>query len=117
MSDPYVRSGGMIKVMELVNVVENAAKEMGYTVLREKQKEAILGFLRGRDVFVSRPTGSLCYSVLPKVFDTLKKKGAKSFAIVVSRLISLMKDQPHSLKSKGITATKELTADPVEAAL
>ena len=39
--------------MEFVDAVENAAKEMGYTTLRDKQKEAILGFLQGRDVFVS----------------------------------------------------------------
>ena len=88
--------------LQLIDAVENVAKEMGYTVLHDKQKEAILGFLRGRDIFVSLPTGSgksLCYSMLPKIFDTLKKK-AKSIATVVSPLISLMKDQIHSLESK-----------------
>ena len=107
-------------------MVENAAKEMGYTALHDKQKEAILGFLQGRDVFVSLPTGSrksLCYSLLPKVYDTLKKKTAKSIAIVVSPLISLMKDQIHSLVSKQIKAmfvTRDVTTDTdssVQAAL
>ena len=107
--------------------METAAREMGYTALRDKQKEAILGFLRGRDVFVSLPTGSgksLCYSILPKVFDSLRKrKSAHSIAIVVSPLISLMKDQLLSLEKKGINATfvtKERTIDsddPAEAAL
>ena len=35
---------------------------------------AVSSFLQGRDVFVTLPTGfgkSLCYAVLPKVFDTL----------------------------------------------
>ena len=77
------------------------------------------------ETYLSLPTGSgksLCYSVLPKVFDTLKKK-AKSIAIVVSPLISLMKDQIHSLESKGIKATfvnRDLSTDTdssVEAAL
>ena len=38
--------------------METATKEMGYTALCDKQKEAILGVLQGRDVFVSLPTGS-----------------------------------------------------------
>ena len=44
--------------------MEIAAKEMGYTTLRDKQKEAILGFIRGRDVFVSLPTGSGVYATV-----------------------------------------------------
>ena len=98
--------------------MEIAAKEMGYATLRDKQKEAILGFIHGRDVFVSLPTGSgksLCYSILPKVLDSLKRrKNANSIAIVVSPLISLMKDQLLSLEKKGINATfvtKEHTVD------
>lgn len=112
--------------MELEKSVENAAKEMGYLAIRDKQNEAILGFLRGRDIFVSLPTGggkSLCYSMFSKVFDTLKKKSSKGIAIVVSPLISLMEDQLHSLESKGIKATSvtkgqaEGAGHPVEAAL
>ena len=89
------------------DAVKKAALSMGYTSLRVKQKEAILGFIRGRDVFVSLPTGSgksLCNSILPIVFDTLKKK-SRSIVLVISPLISLMKDQIRSLDSKGITAT------------
>lgn len=43
--------------------------------LKEKQLEAILEFLLGKDVFVSLPTGygkSLIYEILPLVFDILK---------------------------------------------
>ena len=39
--------------LQLINAVENAVKEMGYIALSDKQKEAIFGFLPGRDVFVS----------------------------------------------------------------
>ena len=98
--------------------MRDVAFEMGYASLRDKQKESILGFVRGRDVFVSLPTGSgksLCYSILPKVFDRVKKKmKPSSIVIVVSPLISLMKDQVHSLATKGIRAafvTKETTKD------
>ena len=87
---------------------EHAAKEMGYTALWDKQREAILGFLCGRGVFVPLPTGSgksLCYSILPLVFDRLKKKKkATSIVIVLRSLISLMKEQPHSLERKGMKA-------------
>jgi len=55
-----------------VNPVENC-KQNGYQELRAKQKEAILMFMRGRDVFVTLPTGCgklLCYSILPGTFDS-----------------------------------------------
>ena len=93
--------------MELESALDKAALEMGYTSLRQKQRDAVIGFLRGRDVFVSLPTGSgksLCYAILPRVFDTLRGKSSKSIAIVVSPLISLMKDQVHSLEAKGVSS-------------
>ena len=45
--------------------------------LKEKQFEAILSFMPGKDVFVSLPTGygkSLIYSILPLAFDIFKGK-------------------------------------------
>ena len=62
-------------------------------------------FVRGKDVFVSLPTGSgksLCYTVLPYIFDFLKARICteksstivhSSIVIVVSPLMSLMRDQ------------------------
>ena len=44
--------------------VERACAELGYTTIKEKQKEVILNFVSGRDVFAALPTGygrSLCY--------------------------------------------------------
>lgn len=47
---------------------------MGF-VLKEKQIEAIDSFVKGKDVFVSLPTGygkSIIYASLPLVFDIVK---------------------------------------------
>ena len=52
-------------------------------------------FVGGKDIFLSVPTGggkSLCYAILPWVFNALKHRNG-SLVIVVSPLIALMKDQ------------------------
>ena len=75
--------------------IGNASERLGYSSLKSQQKRAITSFLEGNDVFVSLPTGSgksLCFALLPFAFDDfLRREG--SIAIVVSPLISLMKDQ------------------------
>ena len=57
--------------------VERACTELGYTIIKEKQKEVILNFVLGRDVFAALPTGygnSLCYGCLPGVFDRVRSR-------------------------------------------
>ena len=77
--------------------IGNASERLGYSSLKSQQKRAIISYLEGNDgVFVySLPTGSgksLCFALLPFAFDDfLRREG--SIAIVVSPLISLMKDQ------------------------
>ena len=76
-------------------VVLRAVQRLGFADLRPQQMEAIKTFMQGKDVFVSLPTGygkSLIYSVLPYAYDELR--GCRgSIVIVVSPLLSLMKDQ------------------------
>src|SRR6266851_1266282 len=71
----------------------------GYETLRPLQAEAIRAGLDRRDSLVLMPTGggkSLCYQVPPAV--------AGRTDIVVSPLISLMKDQVDALKACGYPA-------------
>lgn len=71
----------------------------GYSEFRRLQQDIILDVLKGNDVLVLMPTGggkSLCYQ-----YPSLLLKG---LTIVVSPLISLMKNQVDSLRQNGIPA-------------
>ena len=86
--------------------MEWACAELGYTTIKDKQKEVIFNFVSGRDVFAALPTGygkSLCYGCLPGVFDSIRAcKG--SIVIVISPLSALMKDQVETFRKKGVTS-------------
>ena len=93
--------------------VRYAFLNLGYTAATSDQERVITEFLKGRDVFVSLPTGSsksLCFATLPYVFDRLKHYlvpgsqalGHSSICIVVSPLISLIKDQVAKFSEKGL---------------
>ncbi len=71
----------------------------GFDEFRPLQEEAVCDVIAGRDSIVVLPTGggkSLCYQV-----PALVREG---MAVVVSPLISLMKDQVDALVSNGVAA-------------
>ena len=75
-------------------------RHFGYSVFRPLQKEIVTDALAGRDVFALMPTGggkSLCFQLPALLRDGL--------TIVVSPLISLMKDQVDALQTSGVAAT------------
>ncbi len=73
----------------------------GYTGFRPLQREVMERVIGGGDAFVLMPTGggkSLCYQV-----PALVRPGT---AVVVSPLISLMKDQVDALRANGVAAER-----------
>lgn len=72
----------------------------GYQTFRDGQSEVITHILNGTDSLVLMPTGggkSLCYQIPALILPGL--------TVVVSPLISLMKDQVDALTTSGVKAT------------
>ncbi len=82
--------------------IVNTLKEIwGYTDFRPLQQEAMAAVKAGRDTLVILPTGggkSLCYQVPAVILPGL--------TVVVSPLISLMKDQVDALNECGVMAAR-----------
>ena len=101
---------GSYSKQSLSEAISEATKQLGYTELRSNQALVVKHFLKGKDIFVSLPTGSgnsLCYCLLPKVFDILRASNSvetQFFVIVVSPLVALMKDQVRQMTEKNVRA-------------
>ena len=86
--------------MQWLETAEELLKKYyGYRSFKPIQKKAIESILSGQDTFVVMPTGggkSLCYQIPALMMDGL--------TIVISPLISLMKDQVDQLVGIGVRA-------------
>ena len=85
--------------MTTASLQEAIERYWGYTTFRPHQREAMEAVLAGRDSIVVLPTGggkSLCFQA-----PALVRPG---LALVVSPLISLMKDQVDTLVGNGVPA-------------
>ena len=94
--------------MDVDRSISYALEKVGCSIvaLKNEQMACIKYIYQRNDVFLWLPTGfgkSLCYEVLPFVFDD-KLGRNDSAVIVVSPLISLMLDQVRSLRSRSVRA-------------
>ena len=93
-------------------VLENCLRDFPQVkvkVLRKEQKACLLNLARGKDVFAILPTGfgkSLIFQLFPRVSSALCSSEVKplSTIIVVSPLVSAMRDQVEQLKQLGFSA-------------
>lgn len=81
-----------------VNLNDELKRIFGFTKFKGRQEEAIKSLLSGNDTFVIMPTGggkSLCYQLPALILP--------GCAIIVSPLISLMKNQVDAIRGFGST--------------
>ena len=91
------------------NACSYALHEFGLYHFKEQQRLAMKELILGRDVFVILPTGSgksLIFQAFPLVLDYIEGNHGRhqSIVVVISPLLSLMKDQVNYLQSKGVKA-------------
>lgn len=88
---------------EVDEAISYACSKMAVRKLKPEQEKCVRAFLDGNDIFICLPTGygkSLCFAMLPHIFDHLRGLGTSEASIVICvvPLLSLMADQYHRFK-------------------
>src|SRR5947209_2023674 len=105
---PHTHGRGTI-LLVLDRLRELISHHWGYDSFRPLQQEAMMAAIEGRDSLVVMPTGggkSLCYQA-PALLS-------EHVTVVVSPLISLMKDQVDGLRECGVAAAPQVGRDIAE---
>ena len=80
------------RLQQIVSVAESAARRLGYEQLRDLQLKVVAEVVTGRDVFVILPGygKSLCYALLPWMFDHLLQPDLPSIVAVLTPLTAII---------------------------
>ena len=76
--------------LTIEDFIDQAAQSLVYEELKRQQKDAILQFISGKDVFVALPTGYgkslITYACLLKVYDLIQEN-TRSACCQISKLV------------------------------
>ena len=92
---------------ELTSILDNCLQDFpNIRALRKEQQICLVNLARGKDVFAILPTGfgkSLIFQLFPRLAKAAIKS-QMSLIVVVSPLVSVMRDQVKQLKQLGFSA-------------
>eukprot|EP01084_Bolivina_argentea_P315501 546607_1 len=106
----YFSANNQSQTIDKSQLITDYLSKFRLNEFKDDQEEIITNASNGNNVFISKPTGfgkSLCYQICILVRNKIINNGNKhsaSIGLVISPLLSLMKDQVDKLQKIGINA-------------